>query len=400
MRHSCVCTLALLLACGTGDAPGATGDSSGIDLSAGDLGTSTGRPSDDGDAMSGAPDPAGTLGSGGDDTTGKDDGAQGTSTGNVGSDTGVATLGFGEDDSGSSTTMGCPSTAVEFEPLLPTVVLLVDQSGSMTSSFAGVPRWNAVRDALTDPVTGVVANLEDDVRFGLSLYTSHNGFGNSGTNECPILTEVAPAVGNYTAIDDTFDGASPDSETPTGESIEAVTAALVADTDPNPKIIVLATDGEPDTCAQPNPQNGQDEAIEAAEAAFAAGIQTFIISVGSDISESHLQDMANAGVGWMPGDEDAPFYVPSDQDALAAAFDEIINGVRSCVLTLSTPILPGHYDDGTVTINGAEIPFEDADGWQVNSATEIELLGAACDLIQEGDVEITVEFSCDAIIPQ
>ena len=112
-----------------------------------------------------------------------------------------------------------------------------------------------------------------------------------------------------------------------------------------------------------------------------------------------LASAAGKGVGWMPGDPNAPFYVPSDQDAMVTAFEEIINGARSCVLTLDTAILPGQADQGTVTVNGMEIPFDDPNGWQVNSATEIELLGAACDAIQEGDVDITVVFTCEAIVP-
>ncbi len=109
--------------------------------------------------------------------------------------------------------------------------------------------------------------------------------------------------------------------------------------------------------------------------------------------------MANAGTGWMPGDPDAPFYVPSDADAMVAAFQEIINGARSCVLTLDGAILPGQADQGTVTVNGVEIIFDDPNGWQVNSPTEIEILGTSCEAIQEGNVEITVEFTCDAIVP-
>jgi hypothetical protein len=245
-------------------------------------------------------------------------------------------------------------------------------------------------------VSGVVANLENNVRFGLSLYTSFDG--NAG-GECPVLTETTPMVANYMAIAQTFNDASPEDETPTGESIEAVTQALVDDPDDNPKIIVLATDGEPDTCAQPNPQYGQEESVAAVEAAYAAGIETFIISVGNEVSQGHLQDLANAGVGWMPGDPDAQYYLPTDQAAMTAAFDEIIDGVRSCVLTLDTPILPDQGDEGTVTVNGDVIPYDDENGWRVNSETEIELLGDACELIQSGDVEVTVEFTCHAILP-
>lgn len=402
MEHSSTQRLSLpvlvsllgLTGCPGPDAPGASGDggTGGIDVEGRD-------PPPGSDASSTAmDDTTSSTGSTGAETT-----ATESSTSAIDpSDPGSSTSGSPDDSTtssrgdGSSTTMDCPSTEVAFEPVIPTVILLVDQSGSMTADFGGVDRWDAVRDALIDPVGGVLVALQDDVRFGVSLFTSQNG-DEGGT--CPVLTEDAPELGNLDDITTLFNNNSPDDETPTGESISAVSAALLADPSRGPKIIVLATDGEPDTCAQPNPQEGQALAIEATESAYGTGVETFIISVGSDISETHLQEMANAGVGWMPGDEDAPFYVPTDQDALVAAFDEIINGVRSCVFELDGAILPGQEDQGTVTVNGEEIPYDDPEGWVVNDSTEIELLGAACQAIQDGDVDVQVEFTCEAILP-
>ncbi len=387
----------------SGTGGGGTGGSGGIDLTTAGattaVGTSTTASGGSAgvtstDTSGGSTSSAAEGSSGGDSGTGG-----GSSSGGAGSSGGVTsdgdtTGGFVPD--GSSSTMDCPSAEVQFEPIVPTVILLIDQSGSMTADFNGEDRWDVVRDALIDPATGVVANLENDVRFGLALFTSNGG---DAGGECPVLAEEPPTVGNLMSISETFLTESPTGDTPTGDSIDAVVASLLAKDDEGPRIIVLATDGEPDTCEVPNPQEGQEEAIVAAENAFANDIQTFIISVGNDVSETHLQNMANAGVGATDGDPDAPFYVPTDQDAMIAAFEEIINGVRSCVLTLDTAILPGQADQGTVTVNGVVVPFDDPNGWQVNSPTEIELLGTSCEAIQEGDVEITVEFTCEAIIP-
>ncbi|MCR9159469.1 MAG: vWA domain-containing protein [Nannocystaceae bacterium] len=343
-----------------------------------------------------------------DDTTGEHDASSGTASTETSSggpsSTGAANDGSSSSDGttsgvlpeSSGSTMDCPSAEVQFEPVIPTVILLIDQSGSMTTGFDGTNRWDAVRTALIDPETGVIAALQDTVSFGLALYTSNGG---DEGGQCPVINEVDPFLGNLDAISLVYADESPTGDTPTGDSVDAVVAALGEPMSDDPRIIVLATDGEPDTCEVPNPQEGQVEAVTAVENAFTEDIQTFVISVGNDVSETHLQDLANAGVGWMPGDPDAPFYVPSDQDAMVAAFEEIINGVRSCVLTLDTAILPGQADQGTVTINGVEIPFDDPNGWQVNGPTEIELLGTSCEAIQEGDVEISVEFTCEAIVP-
>lgn len=60
---------------------------------------------------------------------------------------------------------GCPSVKVDASPTVPTIVLLIDQSGSMTSDFGSMSRWQAVRYALTDPTAGVLPALESSVYF-------------------------------------------------------------------------------------------------------------------------------------------------------------------------------------------------------------------------------------------
>jgi hypothetical protein len=296
-------------------------------------------------------------------------------------------------DSDGDTDSACGEISVEFEMQTPTVVLLVDQSGSMTSSFGNGNRWNVLRNALLNEETGVVKRLEGSVRFGLQLYTSNGG---SAGGQCPILTGVPAALDNHQAIRDVFYAASPANDTPTGESIAAVAAMLAADTWPDEKIILLATDGEPDTCEVPNPQTGQAESVAAAEAAFAAGFKTYIVSVGSEVSLGHMQDMANAGVGADSADP-APYYQALDPDALVAALEEIIYGVRDCVLELSGAVQDGMADQCEVLVDGEDVPFEDPDGWQLNDPSTIELLGETCEAIQEGNVSIEVTCPCDAV---
>ena len=84
-------------------------------------------------------------------------------------------------------------------------------------------RWQALGVALLDPDHGVVTQLDNDVRFGMTLYTSHNGF-EGGT--CPVLNEVAPALDNYEALATLFNANEPEQDTPTGESIVLVANML------------------------------------------------------------------------------------------------------------------------------------------------------------------------------
>ncbi|MEZ4444297.1 MAG: vWA domain-containing protein [Polyangiaceae bacterium] len=293
----------------------------------------------------------------------------------------------------------CGQVDVTFEQRIPYVALLVDQSGSMNENFGGGTRWEVMRDALLDQNNGIVKRLEDEVRFGLSLYTSQNGF-EGGT--CPMLTGVAADFGNYQKIRAVWDAAQPEDDTPTGESILAIAKQLQAikDDDAPPKAIVLATDGHPDTCAQPDPQNGQQVSIDAAQQAFAMGIRTYVISVGDEIGDDHLQDMANAGAGLeVGGSMKATFYKALDQGQLEAAFDTIVDGVRDCIFTLDGEVVAGYEDQGVVVLDGEPLDKDDPDGWQLNSSKEVQLLGEACASIQDGEHKLSIDFPCGGYEP-
>ena len=303
-----------------------------------------------------------------------------------------ASAGDGDGDPAGSEDDGCSALDVILIPQTPTLILLVDQSGSMDQDFGGDTRWNIITDVLINPGTGIVPQFAPSIRLGLSLYTSVDG--NMG-GECPMLTEVAPALDNAAAIESTMSMAAPVQDTPTGESLDLVWQELDAFEEPGRKYIVLATDGEPDTCAEPNPQNGQAESVAAAEAAFAAGIETFVISVGDEVSDAHLQDMANAGQGVQGGDPDADFYLALDQGALVDAFDQILASVRSCELDLMDPLSPADAAGCTMEVNGEAIGLDDPNGWQLNNETQIELLGTACEALQAGVSSVQMECPCE-----
>jgi hypothetical protein len=292
---------------------------------------------------------------------------------------------------------------VLLQPVTPTVLLLLDQSGSMTAGFGNTDRWTAMKNALVAPANGVVTQLEGSVIFGATLYTSNNGGAT-----CPVLTSVTPALANLTAIDGLLQGHLPADDTPTGASILGAMTILqnVAsdpDAPPSPKIIVLATDGEPDTCAVPDPQTqaGKDEAIAAAQAAFGAGIRLFILSVGNEVGADHQQDMANAGAGKpLDGSQgDAPFYTADNPADLRAAFDTIINGVRECTFSLGGSVADGHASEGTVKLNGVELGYDDPNGWTLVDPMTLQLNGTACDqFLQDPTVQLTAEFPCGVVV--
>jgi hypothetical protein len=292
-------------------------------------------------------------------------------------------------------TSGCGEVSVTLESVTPTIMLLVDQSGSMTTDFSGQERWDAVYETLMDPMDGVLANLAEEVRFGLTLYSSMDG--DEGP-ECPMLTAIPPALDNYQAIDDVYAQETPIDETPTGESLDIVAVDLAAFDAEGPKAIVLATDGEPDTCAEPNPQNGQPEALAAAQNAFDLGIKTFIIAVGTEVGAPHLQEMANVGVGKPPDAMDpAPYYEALDAGELVDAFNEIIGTFISCELTIDGMVDVDQACEGKVEIDGVEL--ECGVDWEVPDEETLLILGEACDMLRDGqDHTVDARWPCDAVV--
>lgn len=288
----------------------------------------------------------------------------------------------------------CAAVKVDTTMVPPTVVLLVDQSGSMTDDFAGQSRWEAVYETLMDPQDGVVKPLEDRIRFGLALYTSEDGFEGG---ECPMLTRVDPALSNHAQLDGVYAPKKPIRDTPTGESLQAVAGDLAELDVDGPKAVVLATDGEPDTCEQPNPQHGQAESLAAAQAAFDLDIRTYIISVGNEVSDQHLQEMANAGVGLDPqGNDKAPFYKAFDADELLNAFDDIIGSVVSCEYDVNGIVDLQTQCEGTVALDGKILDC--GVDWKMADASTLELMGGACQTLKDGDEhELEASWPCGSV---
>jgi hypothetical protein len=172
-----------------------------------------------------------------------------------------------------------------------------------------------------------------------------------------------------------------------------------------PTIIVLATDGLPDSCEYPDPTNSterdfsRDEAVTAAGNAHAAGMDLFVLWVGQltdpDI-QSHIQDVANAGVG----QSNAPFWVGTDPEDLESEFREIIGASISCEVEIDKPFgdVDKACDEGDVRLNGT--PLSCPDDWRVKPGVDnvIELVGSACDTFKSGSSTLTAEFPCGAIV--
>ena len=304
-------------------------------------------------------------------------------------------------DDGNDANLGpdadCPDVTFTAEQVIPTVQLLLDRSGSMSTSYGGTTRYDAMHDALVgnDGLGGVVGDYQASVYFGATLYTGSDAV-------CTDLVSNATGrqLNNLTSIQQVIDANGPSNDTPTGESLRDTYMEMIANPPPagSPPIIVLATDGEPDTCADGDDEvTGRMYSIQHAQAAFAAGIRVFVLSVGTDVGNAHLQKVANAGAGQDPDTGTAPYYVATSPAALAAAFDAIIGGVASCDLVLDGDITVSQAEAGTVLLNGSPLMY--GTDWTLVGMNTIHLEPGACEILQStSNPTVTGTFPCGSII--
>lgn len=290
----------------------------------------------------------------------------------------------------------CASVMLDATRVIPNVLLIVDRSGSMVmNEFSpGVTRWDALRSALFDPTTGLVTTLESSVRFGMAMYSE-----DERTSACPDLYTVPCTLRNAEALEAEYRLRTPPrGATPTGQSMSAVLSmldVLVPERGPtSPTFFVLATDGEPNTCEDVTDQErGRMLSVEAMMAVHAMGIDTYVVSVGSEVASSHLQELANAGVGR----SGAPFYVATDTAGLVSALRTIIRGVASCDVRLEGMVASSLACAGTVRLGTT--PLMCGSDWMLlDDGRTIRLLGAACERLQTAGETLTASFPCEAIL--
>jgi hypothetical protein len=259
-------------------------------------------------------------------------------------------------------------------------------------------RWAAMRNALIAPQNGVVATLQGGVEFGVAVF---------GTQPmCPIpATPVDPALNNLAAISAALPAVQPGMYTPTGLALSWVydnmfTVATAPDAHPGPQLVILATDGEPNSCNSPT--TDFQPSIDAVTQGQMKGIKTYVISLAAASGQfhDHLQQLANIGAN-EPAGSNAPLYEPTTPADLAADLELLVGGAVGCELALSGSVLAGRECEGTVTLNGQALACNNADGWVLSDPRHVRLQGAACDkLKQSADALLDARFPCDVWIVQ
>ena len=312
--------------------------------------------------------------------------------------------------------MACPNVTFTPVPKTPSIGLVLDQSGSMfdgTINGGSIPkadcatdpncRYTAMRAALTGP-SGVVTQLQSKAYFGHNQYTCTD----DNTTTLALKT-TNRALNNASAIDAQLALGTPANSfnTPTHAAINAMVADFVATPPPadSPPVIVLATDGIPNSCESGAGANGgTDATVNAAQAAYntAVGghdhIPVYVLAM--NVNSTHFQEVANVGQGAprnATGASAIPYYPVNSAAQLQAAFQTIINGVISCDLSLTASIDATQAMNGMLSVNGQQLQY--GTDWILVGGNIIRVQGAACTMLKStSNPTISASFPCGSII--
>lgn len=282
---------------------------------------------------------------------------------------------------------------------VPEVMLVLDRSGSMSSSFGNGTRWSTLVSALE--VT--LPSINETMALGLTLFPAS---GSAAECRAPVAPEFSPATQQVSALLSSVRTTTLVGGTPTAEALDVAAAGF---TSTKPRAMVLATDGLPNCNASLNPtscacpsgttcttsQRCIDDArtLERLSAHASDGIPTWVIGIGGDVTGTTLLDaMAVAGGG-------APHYVSAlNASELQNAFASIRDELNSCVFT--SPSAPDANGTITVMLDGVFVP-QDASGtngwtWTSQQRGELVLRGAWCSkAIAATNPVVRVSVTCE-----
>lgn len=297
--------------------------------------------------------------------------------------------------------------------VVPTIWLVLDGSGSMLDPLGDKSRFDALKEALMDPVAGVVKSLEHDVKWGMVMYDgpgvgvlplADGGiamFSSPPATTCPRLVTVEPKKDNFNDINAMYPPDPLGGSTPTDKALEAVVAHLPnggqgpqLDTMIQPTIVVLATDGAPnDFCSMSFlPLDVRPNVISAVKKLKDANIKTYVISLAGDdqMLTQHLIQVAQAG-----GTGKAPF-IPMNKTQLVQTFKDIVGPEVACDIVLTGKVKPGKECMGMIEINNKILPCGSDDGWKLKDESTITITGPACEQYKKDPAAVLhADFPCD-----
>ena len=317
----------------------------------------------------------------------------------------------GTPPSGAGGGGGCgdPSQSnVPIAPLPPDVLILQSKALSMADGWDDQPceggggcgvssKWSQALGA----VTAIVGATDSNINWGLAFY----GVSACGTTSTPYVP-VGPMSSQ--AISSAFAANQPATGNPIETAIGDAATYMLTLTDPNPKYLVLVTDGLPN-CMPGDTSTTADDSLGAEAAilqAKMAGVPTFVVGLAtsSDATVSATLDQMAQGGGEAQAGGSSSYFAATDSASLAAALTAIVGAVTSCTLPLTDA--PGQLTNVAVAATDAsghivKIPEDPSDGWSFTDLSEdaILLKGMACANLRSGAyTNFQFVYACAGVI--
>jgi hypothetical protein len=344
-------------------------------------------------------------------------GASGGTTGNTGRGGFTLAGSSGTGTGGLTGTAGisgmmCGETVRQTTKLPPNILIVLDASGSMNEDSANAScggngcgaasKWAQLTPALNQ----VVMETETTVNWGLKLFADASGSCGVSPNmvAVPVGTGTAAMINTViTGRTDPMGNVLNGSATPTRRAMDAAVAYFATVMEPNPKYILLATDGRPNCTGTTNNQNDDTPgAIMAVANARTAGIPTFVVGISAPAGAANDAMNMMAAAGGLPRAADPQYYPVTSAAELVTAVNALVTIAATCVF----PVPPPPTNDGTtnrsniiVRGDGVEIPKDPThtNGWDYTDGAmmSVTLYGPACDAVMAGTVQnVSIVFIC------
>ena len=323
--------------------------------------------------------------------------------------TGLVGGGAAQNGHGAVTGMNCREVMQPLAKQPPDILIVLDASGSMNNDISDANCGNNGCGAtskwaqMTPAINTVVGMTDTTVNWGLKFFADDAMCAVGNNVAVPIGANQGGAV--MTAIagrTSANGGVSNGSRTPTRSAESAGATYMRGLNDPNPRFILLATDGLPN-CQPGNSDTAADDsagAVMAVTDAAMMGIPTFVVGIatGGTTADSTLNNMANAG-GYPQTGGSTSYYSVASTAQFVSVLQTLVGVATTCTFTVPEPTGDTDRAHIGVVVNGAEIPHDASmtNGWEYTSTgmTAVQIYGPTCTGIMNGSItNVQIVFKC------
>lgn len=309
----------------------------------------------------------------------------------------------------------CQSYEAVSQSTPPLILILLDQSGSMTQTISGdaQSRWSYARPAVVD----LVKTWENQAEFGFIGYPLQPLPANSDSDPsttCNAQLKVAPALVQGSAIEASIpETIASRGHTPTRQALVAAYAELSkAEHNDKNKYVVLVTDGMANCkdIGPDDPTNGRlyyhEETADAVTTLREIGVKTHVVGYGIEGLKS---------TQWQPNAGDLVFEAEKLADAMALAggtekhikakgsdLADILSGITASAAPCSFELNESPEEGPEfvrVTIDDTDYPLDDE--WTLEGDKTIALRedGEACGVLRDGaEHNVKIQVECERVV--